>query len=160
MKVFGNGLCCMCFAGMSEPGVVPRDDFWLEQLGSDDSIIKVANQSVAGNLGLVLLVGMGEVSELSISLLMSADHVEGEREGAVIFIVTCKAFIAKIKFVGRWFSKELVTEKIGHNIFGAGKINHFWSIFLNNQPPVADTIGVEIQKGKILVIHVDADNMS
>ena len=100
------------------------------------------------------------MSELIVCLLMSADHVKGEREGAVIFILSHKDFIKKIKFIGRWFGKGLATEKIGHNIFGSRKINHFWSIFLNNQPLVADTISVEIRKGKILAIHVlDADNM-
>ena len=53
-----------------------------------------------------------------------------------------------------------MTEKVSHNIFGSGKINNFWTIFLNNQPPVADTIGSEVQKGKVLVIGVDMDDVS
>ena len=123
-------------------------------------IVKVDNQRVAGDLGVVLLVGTGEVLELGVSLLMVADNIKGEREGIVISIIGCKEFIEKIQFIGGWVSKGLVTEKVGHNIFGSGKINNFRTIFLNNQPPVVDMISSEVQKGKIFVIGVDTDDVS
>jgi hypothetical protein len=40
------------------------------------------------------------------------------------------------------------------------KVDNFWSIFLNNQSPVADTISIEICKGKVLVIGIDFDNLT
>ena len=40
------------------------------------------------------------------------------------------------------------------------KVDNFWSIFLNNQSPVADTISIEVCKGKVLVIRIDLDNVT
>ena len=40
------------------------------------------------------------------------------------------------------------------------KVDNFRSIFLNNQSPVADTISIEVCKGKILVIRIDLDNVT
>ena len=107
-------------------------------------IIKVDNQRAASNFCAVLLVGTGEVSELGIVLWMGADNIEGEREGIVIGFISGEEFMEKMKFIGRRFGKGLVMEKVGHNIFGSGKINNFQTIFLNNQPPAVDTIGSEV----------------
>ena len=57
--------------------MVPLDDFGLKGLRSNDPMVEVDNWRVAGNLGLVVRVGMGDVSELGISLLVGAKHVEG-----------------------------------------------------------------------------------
>ena len=135
---------------MREHGVVPGNDLRLKQFGSDNVIVKVDNQRAASHFCVVLLVGTGEVSELCISLLMGANNVEGEREGIVISVVSCEEFIEKMKFIGRQFGKGLVTEKVGHNIFGSGKINNFRTIFLNNQPPVVDTIVMKFEKVRFL----------
>ena len=70
--------------------MVPGNDLRLEQFGSNNAIVKVVNQRVAGDFCVVLLVGMGEVSELGIGLLMSADNIEGKREGSVIGVVGCR----------------------------------------------------------------------
>jgi hypothetical protein len=40
------------------------------------------------------------------------------------------------------------------------KVHNFWSIFLNNQSPVADMISVEVCEGKIFVICIDLDNVT
>jgi hypothetical protein len=85
------------------------------------------------------------VSELGVGLLMGTDNIECEWEGTVIIIIVGrKGHIKKMKFIRRWVSEGLVTEKVGHNVLGSGKINRFWFIFLNNQPPAVGTI---IRKG-------------
>jgi hypothetical protein len=65
-----------------------------------------------------------------------------------------------MKFIRRRVGEGLVTKKIGHNVLGSREVNHFGSIFLNNQPPAADTIGGKIGKGKILVVSVDPNDVS
>jgi hypothetical protein len=42
----------------------------------------------------------------------------------------------------------------------SGKVDNFRSIFLNNQSLAADTISIEVCKGKVLVIHIDLDNVT
>ena len=145
---------------MSEHGVVPGNELGLERLGSNNVIIKVDNRRATGDLGVVLVGGTGEALELGISLLMSADNIKGEGEGVVISIIGCKEFIKKIEFIRGLFGKGLATEKVGHDIFGSGKINNVQTIFLNNQPPVVDMIGSEAREGKVLVISVDMDDVA
>ena len=53
-----------------------------------------------------------------------------------------------------------MTEKICNHILGSGEVDNFWTIFLNNQPPVVDMVGGEVGEGKILVVSVDADDVS
>ncbi len=42
----------------------------------------------------------------------------------------------------------------------SGKVDNFRSVFLNNQLPAADMISIEVCEGKVLVIHVDLDNVT
>jgi hypothetical protein len=42
----------------------------------------------------------------------------------------------------------------------SGKVDNFWSIFLNNQLPAVDTISIEVCEGKVLVICIDLDNVT
>jgi hypothetical protein len=42
----------------------------------------------------------------------------------------------------------------------ARKVDNVGTIFLNNQSPVGDATGSEVQKGKILVINVNCNQMS
>ena len=77
--------------------MVPGNDLGLERLGSNNAIIKVDNQRATSDLGVVLVVGMGEVSELGIGLLMSADNVKGEREDVVISIIRCEETSSSIR---------------------------------------------------------------
>jgi hypothetical protein len=42
----------------------------------------------------------------------------------------------------------------------AGKVDNVGTVFLNNQSPASDAIGSEVQKGKILVINVNCNQMS
>jgi hypothetical protein len=60
------------FAWVSEHGVVPINDFGLESLWGDNTILKMDDRSAAGDLGVVLRVGLGKGTELGISLLMGA----------------------------------------------------------------------------------------
>jgi hypothetical protein len=47
-----------------------------------------------------------------------------------------------------------------NDIAFARKVDNVGTIFLNNQLPVSDAIGSEVQKGKILVIGVNCNQMS
>ena len=62
---------------MSEHGMVPINDFGLESLWGDNMIMEMDDWSAAGDLGLALGVGLGEGTELGVSLLMGADDIEG-----------------------------------------------------------------------------------
>jgi hypothetical protein len=66
-----------------------------------------------------------------------------------------------VDLIGRHVVKWVVTKEVGDDVLGSGKIDHFGTIvLLNNQPPVADTISVEIRKGKVLVVSVDPNDVS
>jgi hypothetical protein len=86
-----------------------------------------------------------------------ADDVKGKGESVVI--INGKELIQKVEFIGWWCSERLVTEKVSNDIVGTAEVYNLQAIFLNNQPPVVDTISCKIQKGEILVIGVDADDM-
>ena len=57
--------------------MVPLDDFRLKGFRSNNPVVKVDNRRAIGDLGLVGRVGMGDASELGISLLVGAEDVEG-----------------------------------------------------------------------------------
>ena len=100
MEVLGNGLGGAQFSRMSEHGVVPANDLGLEQLGSNNAIVKVDNQRATSNLHVVLLVGMGEVSELGISLLMGADDVKSERKALSSVSLVAKSSSRRFSSLG------------------------------------------------------------
>ena len=75
---------------MSEHGLVlPGNDLGLEQFGR-----------AAGDLHVVLLVGMGEVSELGISLLMGADDVKSERKALSSVSLVAKSSSRRFSSLG------------------------------------------------------------
>ena len=87
MEMLGDGLGGTRFTRMGKHRKVPGNDFRLEGPWCDNPIIEIDNWRAAGDLGAVSGVGTGEASELGISLLVSTDNVESQREGIVVRVI-------------------------------------------------------------------------
>jgi hypothetical protein len=83
------------------------------------------------------------------------NNIKGNWKCISLF-VKCKDFFKKCSFVMRFMARE----SISNDIAFARKVDNVWTIFLNNQLPVSDAISSEVQKGKILVIGVNRNQMS
>jgi hypothetical protein len=136
--------------------MIPINNLPLKRLGDNNLITKVDYRSATDDVSFIVIVGLFDSLKANVCLLMAADHCEVQRKGTVI--IDRKDFINAVNLIDR-VSRDWMKE-IGNNVVHSGKVDNFWSIFLNNQSPVADTISIEVCEGKVLVIHIDLDNVT
>ena len=94
---------------------------------------------MAVDAGVILLVVAADGFKVSISLLVLGDGIKVQG-GGIFGCLNLKDVINKVEFVGRLIRNWMAAEKISNNIAAAQKVDDLWAIFLNNQPPAANTV--------------------
>jgi hypothetical protein len=138
--------------------VIPINNLPLKRLRDNNFIAKVDNRSATDYASLIVIVELFDSLKTGAGLLMRADgrKVQGGR----IVIINGKDFINAVNLIDRVGRNGMTAKEIGKNVVHSRKVDNFCSILLNNQLPAADTISIEVCKGKAFVICIDFDNVT
>ena len=121
----------------------------------DDNPVGVMNDGVSLDDAVFVLVGHRVFLGLKsvILCLLFGNKLVGDWEVGVFLVEACVC--EKYLIAGSIFDHREAAERVGNNVGFAGKINDFWPILFNNQPPAGDAVGCEVGEGKIFVVGVN-----